>query len=165
MRVSVARDTLGTRDTYNTMLLGTTFSHRFARSLRLDPLKALEEIIALKMDILRLCCYWDEIEPTKDAFNFSQIQLLLDICEKNNQQVLLTVGMKAPRWPEFYIPAWAGKSPAEAGNHVLSYIEKVISTCKTYSCITYWQVENEPLDPSGPHNYKIVPDFLKKWRP
>src|SRR3990167_1148280 len=109
------------------MPIGTTYSHKFAKYLQLDHQKSFNDIIALNFNIIRLCCYWDEIQPTKTSYDFSSIQWMLDVCEKHNQNVVLTIGMKAPRYPEFYIPSWVGsKNPDDASAHVMIFIEKTI---------------------------------------
>jgi hypothetical protein len=36
----------------------------------------------------------------------------------------------------------------------------VVHRYRTHAAIAYWQVENEPLDPSGPHGWRISPSFL-----
>lgn len=135
------------------MLLGTTYSHRFAKFLQLDPIKSFHGIMALNFDIIRLCCYWDEIQNGKNSFDYTAIKQLLDICEKHHQQVVMTIGMKAPRYPEFYIPKIADPD-------VLTFVERTVQALKHYSCIKYWQVENEPLDPSGPDGKTIPIDTL-----
>lgn len=61
--------------------------------------------------------------------------------------------MKAPRWPEYYFPSWVmDKTPEGAREYVLQFIKTVIEKFKKYLCISAWQVENEPLDPSGAAN-------------
>lgn len=75
----------------------------------------------------------------------------------------MVIGMKAPRWPEFYFPEWIiKKDPEHVETEVLRFIQKGIETLKHFSCITHWQVENEPLDPSGPDNLKISDELLEK---
>jgi hypothetical protein len=70
------------------------------------------------------------------------------------------MGMKAPRWPEYYLPSWVTtRTDFEA---VSPYISACISHYKDSDAITIWQVENEPLDPSGPHRWAITPHFIKQ---
>ena len=142
------------------MRIGTTFSHRHASYIGLSPNESLIQTLDLDFDVLRLCSYWNEIQPTKNGAYFDAIFSLLEECEKKQQDVAMTVGMKAPRWPEFYIPQWA--QGAETGKYVLEYIEKLVLKLKDYTCIKYWQVENEPLDPSGPNNQIIEKEIIKK---
>ncbi len=130
------------------LLLGTTFSHRFAEYLSLDSTQSLHEIIALKFNIIRLCCYWDEIQRDSSTYDFSKIKQLLDICNTNKQNVILTVGMKAPRWPEYHTPVCFTNS---ASKEVLTFIKKTVEELTKYECVKYWQVENEPLEPIWPN--------------
>jgi hypothetical protein len=139
------------------MLLGTTFSHKQAKWLELDCVSSFKTLLTMNFGVLRLCCYWDEIEKKEGIYDFSSIKQLLDICVEKNQKVLLTIGMKAPRWPEFYIPSWV-KNREEA--YVLSFIQKTVTELSSYSCITHWQVENEPLDQSGPRKRAIKQELL-----
>jgi len=143
------------------MLIGTTYSHRHSQYLRLDPHKSFAELLDFGFDIIRLACYWEEIEKEQGKYDFSAIQHLLDRCEKIGQHVLLTVGMKAPRWPEYYFPPWLPeKTPESAAPFAFAFVERAIETLQEYSCITHWQIENEPLDPSGPRDLVVPRTFL-----
>src|SRR3990172_3690982 len=88
------------------MKLGASFSHPHLIGLNIDPLKAIKEFKNLGLSWIRLGCYWNEIEKEQGKFNFSKLDLLIEYCEKNNLKVVLTIGMKAPRNPEYYIPNW-----------------------------------------------------------
>lgn len=146
------------------MQFGTTFSHRHAASLGLDPVAALRQVIEMDFSLLRLCVYWDEVEPQPGEYDFAQIKNLLAICQRHQQSVVLTVGMKAPRWPEFYLPDWLAKDPAstEAEQRLLLFINRTVEELGSFGCISHWQVENEPLDPSGADNWQLSPSLLEK---
>lgn len=144
-------------------VFGTTFSHRHAAYLGLDPFETYKRILDIGFDYVRLCCYWEEIEPAKGNFDFTSTKKLIEMSEKAEQKIIVTLGMKAPRWPEFYIPKWLqGNKITEIENELLHYIDRTVNELKEYSCISYWQVENEPLDPSGPNNLSIPLDLLTK---
>jgi hypothetical protein len=109
-------------------------------------------------DLIRLCSYWAEIEPVENEFNFKVLDWLLNEVQKCSIEVVLTVGMKAPRWPEFHFPKWIKErydtskteqpldsNPALA-NETLRFIRKVIEHTRHVTNIRYWQVENEPLN-------------------
>ena len=107
----------------------------------------------------------NKIETEKDKFNFLKIKKILNFYEKNNQNIILTVGIKAQRWPEYYWPDFIeNKNPnnEKTQNEILDFIKQSIKELKKYSCIKYWQIENEALDPSGPKNQQIPLAFLKK---
>ena len=144
-------------------MIGTTYSHTHIQSLHRSHEDAFRDLLEFKFDVVRLGCYWNEIQPDSKTFNFKPMISMLEECEKRNQQVVMTVGMKAPRWPEFYVPSWVrGETPADWLEHCLLYLERTIRTLKKFSCITHWQVENEPLDPSGPKQLSIPLPLLKK---
>lgn len=144
--------------------IGTTFSQLQCEYLGLDQAqtqKAYREILALGPDVVRLCTYWNEVEPKKGDTNFQTIDWLINESLKNNVKVALTVGVKAPRYPEFHIPSWVqdqistdrflGKRPIDTNNQftdsALSFIERTITHTKDSPNITHIQVENEPFMP------------------
>lgn len=131
--------------------------------LDLDIEKGLEELFSLRMDIVRLGLYWNEIEKSKRKFDFNKISQILEMFETTNREVVLTVGMKAPRWPEFYLPTWLkDKKPEDIKDETLNFVENCVKRLKGYSCIKYWQIENEPLDPSGPKKLIVPYEILKE---
>jgi hypothetical protein len=143
---------------------GTTFSHRFAESLGLDVEKAFHEVLDLHFDVIRLCVYWDEVQPDREKYLFENILSLLKTCEQRDQQVVLALGMKTPRWPEFYIPTWLPQDPADpqVTEALEKFLKKTVKTLSAFHCISTWQIENEPLDPSGPNNWTIPLASLKQ---
>lgn len=144
--------------------LGWTYSHRQATSLGLDPEEGLHTVLSWNPNIVRLGIYWDESEPQPGKYTFSHVEKLLKICQDNNQPVLMSIGMKAPRWPEFYFPNHVVPDPEnpETQKHALAFLQHAIRAVRDFSCISHWQVENEPLDPSGPENAKIPLEFLEQ---
>ncbi len=144
------------------MIIGTTFSHRQSRYLKLKN-SVFQDLLDLGFGSIRLGCYWDEIEKKKGKYDFSEIVSLLDQCEERGQNVIVTLGMKAPRWPEFYFPSWlSDKTPSAAHPYVIPLMYKSLEVLKKYSCITHWQVENEPLDPSGPQGMSVPFEMLSE---
>lgn len=138
--------------------LGTTFSQLQCRYLELDYQTAFRQIAALGFDWLRLCCYWNEIEPKPHQFDFTTLDWLLEECERCGVKVILAVGMKVPRWPEFHFPTWiserhetgSGNTPLDArsptvADYTLRFVEAVVNHTRTAAPIQYWQIENEPF--------------------
>jgi len=139
------------------MLLGTTFSYPYLRDyFQLPVRKAFLDLLDLKLDYLRLGCYWSESERIPGRLEFRELEELLELASKAKQKVILTLGMKAPRWPEFWVPNWARTESLFANPEpVLKFIDTAISRLKHYPALSYWQVENEPLDPSGPQKLSL----------
>jgi Beta-galactosidase len=142
--------------------IGTTYSYREIEYLKLDKDKSLETLFNLKFDYIRLGLYWNDIQPQKGEFDFTKIEQILSKFQEHNQNVVLSIGLKAPRWPEFYFPNWLiDSSIIDTKSYLLEYIDKAIHALNKYTCIKYYQVENEPLDPSGPNNLSIPLSLLE----
>lgn len=143
------------------MLLGVNYSHRQAAWLGLDPQDVLYDLVnRLRTRRFRLSLYWEEIQPEPTRYDFTRVHRQLDLLEARGCSVLLTVGLKAQRHPEFYPPAWlAGAGlPAHGGRladsprmvaHLLLMLERAVALLADYRCIEAWQVENEPFQPAA----------------
>jgi len=147
------------------MKFGTTFSHRQLQNLECSVFDALDKAIKLNFDYLRICVYWDEIEKKEGQYNWSQLEKTFTTCQKKKQDVVLTLGVKAPRYPEFYFPNWLKDKDLnnkQTQEKILTFVKKTVEKFKNLSCIKYYQVENEALDPSGLDNLTIPLSLLKK---
>lgn len=154
------------------MEYGITLSHPHISAQHHSPLDALNASLEFPFSWIRLGCYWNEIEQSPGTYDFSRLDPLVSWCQKNKKNVVLTVGMKAPRWPEYYIPRWVDTTTISnnamldsSDNRTLhASVIRFISACVThYKNIKtiLWQVENEPYDPSGPHNWALSPDWMQ----
>lgn len=141
------------------MILGTTFSTNHCEYIKLDYQDSFKQILDLKFDFIRIGTYWSIIESSKEDIELDSLMYMLDLCENNGQDVVLTIGMKAPRWPEFYIPKWAQDNLEQ---NVLDFNLKILQFIKNYTCIKYLQIENEPLDPTWPDNNFVPVNLLYK---
>jgi hypothetical protein len=130
---------------------GTTFSEPYALALGVDPRAAFRAIAhEPELKVVRLCAYWDGIECEPGRFDFSSLEWQMEAAADAGLEIILTVGQKAPRWPEFYVPEWvgAGNRKREIGNrtfeeHLLGFIEATVVHFRG-APIAVWQVENEP---------------------
>ncbi|HLG73268.1 MAG TPA: hypothetical protein VK009_22835, partial [Chloroflexota bacterium] len=137
-------------------LLGVNFSHRQAAWLGLDPDETFSLLLNdLRVRYFRLSLYWQEIQPEPTRYDLSQTQRYLDWAEARGARVLVTVGLKAQRHPEFYPPVWllGEGSPPHGGRvadqprlvaHLLLMLERAVALLADYDVIDAWQVENEP---------------------
>lgn len=156
--------------------VGFTFSQRQTDYLHLEWKPAFQAATTeLNPGLVRLAAYWDEIEPAEGKWNFSRLDWLLDHAAERRIPVILTVGMKAPRWPEYYIPQWlVQRRPLARGARVsddplvrreaLRFIEMVVQRYRTHPAVRYWQIENEALEPAGPQRWTIGADYLAEAR-
>lgn len=154
-------------------MIGTTISHRHLRSLGISTEEAVSHMKELNISQVRIGCYWDEIEKKRGVYTFTETDLLLHECQKAGLSVIITLGMKAPRYPEFYLPQWLESRlylPSKCSllsqkgltDALFPFLTKTIQHYSPQKGITHWQVENEPLDPSGPNWWNIHPTLLEQ---
>jgi len=132
------------------MLIGTTFSAHHLVHLGLPVAESLRTATNWGFSHIRLGSYWNELEIAPGKFNWKPLLAQLKICEAAHQPVVLTIGCKAPRWPEFYIPDWYSHLDPESEEFVAvieQFLTALLKVVAPFSCITHWQVENEPYLP------------------
>lgn len=130
------------------MKIGITFSDRHCRHLDLPVIPTLQLATKLGFSHIRLGAYWQDLEVAPGTYNWQPLLDQLHICEQAGQPVVITVGIKAPRWPEFYVPEWYRQydfSDAAFQQVLLQYVRQLLGVIQHFHCITHWQVENEPF--------------------
>lgn len=154
---------VGKREPTQGIVWGANFSQKQAQSLGLDWQETYLALIDdLNVKHLKLGAYWDLIEPEKDNYLFEDLDWQVRIAEENKVQLLLVIGMKAPRWPECHLPEWAKNlSKEEQQQRILKLLENIVLRYRDSEAIWAWQVENEPFFPFGECLW-VDSDFLKK---
>jgi hypothetical protein len=153
--------------------IGITFSQVQCEYLNLPWKNTYRQVLDMHFDIIRIGAYWSRIEKAKGQLDFRELDWQIRKAKERKIPVIVTVGMKAPRWPEFFIPAWltprldlrtgaAVSDDTTLQKNVLRFIRAVIARYGNERIIVAWQVENEPLSRSGPRAWWIRKDFLKK---
>ncbi|MFA5755300.1 MAG: hypothetical protein WC909_03050 [Candidatus Paceibacterota bacterium] len=124
---------------------GVTFSQKQIDFLKLDSRETYSALInELGFKKVKISVYWDLIELEKGVYDFEELDWELKEAKNNNVEVILSIGMRVPRWPECHIPEWAeGVDKEEQQEHILDMLETVVSRYKDYPNISGWQVENE----------------------
>jgi hypothetical protein len=123
---------------------------------------------------VRLSLEWSEVEPREGEFDFRVLDALLAEAGRHEATVLLTVGIKAQRHPEYFIPRWALEGtnlPREAvitddpllRARALRMVETVVRHAAASPVIDAWGAENEPLVPSKRANWwSLGRDFVQE---
>lgn len=148
--------------------IGTTYSARRAIEAGVDVKQGFRTLLGMGFKVIRLSAYWSEIRYD----GYGQLDWLMDQAQAAGQPVALTVGMKAVGWPEFYVPEDAfSRRPAdgqdvsqdpELRTEALTFLEATVRRYEGYPNLVAWQVENEPLNRTGPHRWWIGRDFLRQ---
>jgi len=155
------------------LYLGTTYSRVQSEYFKQDWKKTYISILDMGFEVIRLGAYWNRIEAEKGVYDFESLDWQIKEARKRNVGVILTVGMKAPRWPEYHFPGWIkSEAPVRLGQDVsqnenirertLIFVRNVVDHYKNNSAIRYWQVENEPFDRAGPDQCWISPLLVKQ---
>lgn len=138
--------------------VGFSFSPRTAQWLGENPEPALAELLdRLNPDLVRLPIYWDSVEPSRGAFDFSSIDRMLDVIRHYNTthrarpaRVILEIGLRNMGYPELYVPTWLPDYQAietlAANPEYIHYLDLSVTRYRGDPLLNSWQLENEPLD-------------------
>jgi hypothetical protein len=126
--------------------LGTSFTRWRAEALGLDYQQAFARLCAMGLSVVRLSASWREVAQ----FGWRHLDWLLDHADRVGQPVVLTVGMKALGWPEFYLPDDLGPDDPRAVAAALDQVRHTVQRYAARRSLTGWQLENEPFNRSGP---------------
>jgi len=148
--------------------VGTSFSPRRAAYLGLDPHRAFTRLEAMHFRVIRLSTYWDEVSHS----GYDQVDWMMNEAKRARQPIVLTVGMKALGWPEFFIPASALPAAGlQQGQDVasdpslrdaaLAFVGDTVLRYRNNPALVGWQIENEPFNRAGPQRLWIDAEFLR----
>ena len=124
---------------------GVTFVPDYAQSLGVNPQQTMAALIGIGVRQFRLTSYWSDIEPTKGVYDFSQLDWEFAQADAAHAKIILTVGLRQPRWPECHPPSWinTGGPMSTWEPQLLSFMTKVINRYKNNPALQGWQLENE----------------------
>src|SRR5690606_1322359 len=107
-------------------------------------------------------------------YDFRVIDAMLAEAERDGAHVLLTVGVKAQRNPEFYIPDWLLSQVNLPPNSIISdnptlstdalaMVRAVVAHTASSPAIDSWQAGNEPYIASGRSNgWSLSANFTRQ---
>lgn len=124
---------------------GVTFIPDYAQSLGVNPMQTMKALTQIGVRQFRLTSYWSDIEPTQGQYNFSQLDWEFAQANKVHAKIILTVGLRQPRWPECHPPNWINTAGPRSSwqPQLLSFMTKVINRYKNNPALEGWQLENE----------------------
>jgi hypothetical protein len=127
------------------LVLGATFIPDYARYFELNPKETLTAMLDdLGFKKIRLVSYWDNIEPQRGTYDFSELDWQMDMAKERGVEVSLAIGLRQPRWPECHMPDWAQKEPTtEWQPQLQKFIAAVVNRYKDNPALVSYQLENE----------------------
>ncbi|MBI2761550.1 MAG: beta-galactosidase [Chloroflexi bacterium] len=156
--------------------LGVNFSCRRTEYLGQDCQATLATILDdLGVRSFRLSVYWSESEPEPGRYDWSEIDSQLDALQARGARAVVSVGMRAQRFPEFWLPAWLAREvdlstlpfPEQhplIEERLFPYLEAATRHIAAHPAVEAIQVENEPLVPFqvNANGRRISRDFLDR---
>src|SRR5579862_8045011 len=133
---------------HDKVILGASFSIDAANDLGVDwRANYLALLNNLNIKNLRLMTYWDDYEPSPGVYNFSDLDWEMNQATAHNVKVVLSVGLRQPRWPECHQPAWADQLEQTNNkawqDQLNTYITTVVNRYKNSPALDGWHLENE----------------------
>jgi hypothetical protein len=157
-------------------VLGATFRPSQARWFGLNPNEVYSSLLSENIGVIRLGIYWNEVLMPDGSIDLSSIERLVHLASQKNKKLIVTVGMKAPGYPEYYIPSKLVPKISNGGTlslnntsldfqgNMLSFIEtssaSISSWQEQYGAIYAIQLENEPFLKNGVNRWSISDDLL-----
>ncbi len=124
--------------------LGTSFIPYYAESLGVDPQETMDGLIDIGVRHFRLVSYWNVGEPEPGKYNFDDLDWEFEKAEKADAKVILTLGLRQPRWPECHMPKWAeGQTRQQWQPALEKYMAAVVERYKESPALDKYQLENE----------------------
>jgi hypothetical protein len=155
-------------------LLGVSFRPVQAEAFGLDPRAALQALLALPFQTIRLAAYWNRLEPEPDSFDGGELDWQVEAAEKAGKRIVLCVGaVKAFGYPEFFVPAHRLSGPLPEGSLIdreshpsllaasIDFVKRIVERYRGRDSVAAWQVEHEAVDPLGmEHSWRLSFDFV-----
>ncbi len=124
--------------------LGVSFIPDYATSLGVNPQANFDALLNIGVKQLRLVSYWSDIEQTPGKYDFSQLDWQFAKAETAHAQIILTVGLRQPRWPECHAPSWVAGEPTSVWQpQLMNFMQAVVNRYKNSPSLQSYQLENE----------------------
>lgn len=124
---------------------GITFVPDYAQSLGVDPQQTMDALLNIGVRQFRLVSYWSDVEPAPGQYDFSQLDWEFAKANAAHAKIILTVGLRQPRWPECHPPAWVDTTQPDSRwqPSLEQYMTAVINRYKHNPALESYQLENE----------------------
>ncbi|HVV67168.1 MAG TPA: hypothetical protein VHB72_03835 [Candidatus Saccharimonadales bacterium] len=124
---------------------GVSFIPDYAESLGVNPQDNMDALINIGVKNFRLTSYWSDMEQTPGHYDFSQLDWEFQKAQAAHAKIILTVGLRQPRWPECHAPNWVNLNQPESQwqPQLETFMQAVINRYKDSPSLESYQLENE----------------------
>jgi len=124
---------------------GVSFIPDYAQSLGVDPKANMDALLNINVRQFRLTSYWSDIEQKPGQYDFSQLDWEFQKAEAKHAKIILTVGLRQPRWPECHAPGWVNINAPDSQwqPQLETFMQAVINRYKDSPSLASYQLENE----------------------
>jgi hypothetical protein len=124
---------------------GVSFIPDYAQSLGLNQQETMDALLGINVRHFRLTSYWSDMERTPGRYDFSQLDWEFQKAEAKHAKIILTVGLRQPRWPECHKPDWVDttKPTGQWQPQLESFMRAVVNRYKNSPSLESYQLENE----------------------
>jgi hypothetical protein len=125
--------------------MGVSFIPDYAESLGLNPQQTMSALLNIGVRQFRLTSYWSDIETAPGVYNFSQLDWEFAMAKQYHAKIILTVGLRQPRWPECHPANWINTDASDSTwqPQLETFMSKVINRYKDSPSLQSYQLENE----------------------
>jgi hypothetical protein len=124
---------------------GVSFIPDYAQSLGVDPKANMDALLNINVRQFRLTSYWSDIEQKPGQYDFSQLDWEFQKAEAKHAKIILTVGLRQPRWPECHAPGWVNINVPDSQwqPQLETFMQAAINRYKDSPSLESYQLENE----------------------
>jgi hypothetical protein len=123
---------------------GVSFIPDYAQSLGVNPEATFKALLGIGVKQFRITSYWSDIEPTPGHYDFTQLDWEFKDAQAAHAKIILTLGLRQPRWPECHAPTWEAGEPVSVWQPQLeNLMTAVINRYKDSPSLESYQLENE----------------------
>jgi len=124
---------------------GVSFIPDYAQSLGVDPQQTMDALLNIGVKQFRLVSYWSDMEPSPGQYDFGQLDWQFHKAVVAHAKIILTVGLRQPRWPECHAPNWVNINAPDSQwqPQLEAFMQKVVQRYQHSPSLQSYQVENE----------------------
>ena len=127
------------------LVYGVSYIPAYASSLGVDPEETFDALLDIGVRQFRLVSYWNQIESSPGQYDFTELDWQFQKAETSDARIILTLGLRQPRWPECHPPQFydTSKPLSDWQPQLERFMAAVVNRYKDSPALYKYQLENE----------------------